>query len=340
MARNIGGIYLMAIIPANEYVNTNPASAPYPYGSAKNVSNPVSGTDGTPLEEKWMNDWFGFAAALLKKSGIVPSGSPDQVGNSDYLEAVKKIIASQVNLVGVISGLETIQDPTNVNNITINPGYAGAQQLDGEIIKLEAPISKNLVIEWQEGNGGGRFSQEPVNNESWHLFVIKNTTTGAVDAGFSQDVLAGDIPTGYDAYARVASFRLLNAAIPKYIQDGDHFHLKERRLLISTSARSFASNIDSFVPVKINATALMYLAVRIFSNTVGASGATLTIGVNDLIAPARDWVIGNAGGPAAQRLEIPIPSTGLFRIKYNTTGKYNGGFNINLFGWIDSRGRY
>lgn len=68
--------------------------AAYPYGKAINVSVPGD-TTGTPLEEQWVNDLWGFLQNLLQEGSIVPSGNPDEVGASDYTAAVKVVAAAE-----------------------------------------------------------------------------------------------------------------------------------------------------------------------------------------------------------------------------------------------------
>jgi hypothetical protein len=83
----------MAIRPADEYPAQTIDSDPgYPEGKARNVT--VSGDNtGTPLDELWVNDMWGFFQALLAAAGITPSGDPDEVGASDYLDATQAVAA-------------------------------------------------------------------------------------------------------------------------------------------------------------------------------------------------------------------------------------------------------
>lgn len=78
----------MALIPSAAYpgqIDTTDAN--YPQGKAKNVTVSGDGT-GTPLEKDWINDIWGFLQALLAYASITPSGTPDKVGASDYLNAI------------------------------------------------------------------------------------------------------------------------------------------------------------------------------------------------------------------------------------------------------------
>jgi hypothetical protein len=85
----------MAIDPSAEYGAQVDTSDPtgYPQGQARNISSPGDGT-GTPLERKWVSDVWGFEQALLAAAGITPSGTPDKVGASQYLEALQWQIAN------------------------------------------------------------------------------------------------------------------------------------------------------------------------------------------------------------------------------------------------------
>jgi hypothetical protein len=77
----------MAINPSTQYPGQSAApSAGYPLGSAQNVTVSGDGT-GTPLEKTWLNDFWGYFQAKLARVGIVATGTPDQVGASQYLDA-------------------------------------------------------------------------------------------------------------------------------------------------------------------------------------------------------------------------------------------------------------
>jgi hypothetical protein len=80
----------MALIPSARYPAQTDADPGYPQGKARNAVTFQDGT-GTPLERDWVNDLWGFLQALLSAASITPSGSPDEVGASEYLDAVQAI---------------------------------------------------------------------------------------------------------------------------------------------------------------------------------------------------------------------------------------------------------
>jgi len=77
----------MAIVPSTDYSGQVDTDAAYPHGKAKNVTVAGDGT-GTPLEKAWVNDLWGFLQNLLNLGGVTPSGNPDEVGTSDYWDAL------------------------------------------------------------------------------------------------------------------------------------------------------------------------------------------------------------------------------------------------------------
>jgi hypothetical protein len=77
----------MALIPGTRYPAQTDADADYPHGKARNAGSYQDGT-GTPLEKDWLNDDWGFKQALLAAASITPSGDPDKVGASQYLDAL------------------------------------------------------------------------------------------------------------------------------------------------------------------------------------------------------------------------------------------------------------
>lgn len=72
----------------------NPTAA-HPQGAFKNRTTPTA-KDGSYLERDWANDWDGFFSSLLVLGNITPSGSVDEVGNSQYYNALVNVIASSI----------------------------------------------------------------------------------------------------------------------------------------------------------------------------------------------------------------------------------------------------
>ena len=117
----------MAIIPEDKYPGkVKPADPDYPYGSARNVSAPGDGT-GTPWEKDLVNDTLGFHQALLTEAGITPTGDPDKVGGSQYLDAVKVSAGRVVGNTNLLSNANfqiagTVATPPSATPTDYNSG--------------------------------------------------------------------------------------------------------------------------------------------------------------------------------------------------------------------------
>lgn len=77
---------------------------------------------------------------------------------------------------------------------------------------LSSNLIKRIDAAWVAGNNqGGLFSGTVAANTTYHMFVISNDDGSLVDAGFSTDINAADIPTGYTKKRKIASL-LTNAS--------------------------------------------------------------------------------------------------------------------------------
>jgi hypothetical protein len=85
----------MALIPKLRYPLQTETTDGWPHGKAKNKTT-AGDNDGTPLERDWVNDIWGFLQSLLNAAGIAPSGSPDQLEESQYLQAIEQRINAGV----------------------------------------------------------------------------------------------------------------------------------------------------------------------------------------------------------------------------------------------------
>lgn len=65
--------------------------AAYPQGAPRNESAPGA-NDGTPLEEQFTRDMWGFFNAIIAEAGITPDGNIDTATASQYLAALQEIV--------------------------------------------------------------------------------------------------------------------------------------------------------------------------------------------------------------------------------------------------------
>jgi len=67
------------------------ATSGQPQGAFKNRSAPGA-SDGSYLEEAWLNDWSAFFSSLLADGGLTANGNVDAVGASQYRDALLNVI--------------------------------------------------------------------------------------------------------------------------------------------------------------------------------------------------------------------------------------------------------
>jgi len=111
----------MALDLAVTYAGQVDADGAYPQGKARNVVDEGDGT-GTPWEEQIVNDWLGFFQSLLDEAGTEPSGDPDEVGTSDYLDSLKAIIHQQIAVGGTYDLAGDIAYMGNGRSIEVGDG--------------------------------------------------------------------------------------------------------------------------------------------------------------------------------------------------------------------------
>jgi len=194
-----------------------PVDANYPHGAPRNVSAPSAG-DGTPWEEAWVKDIYGFLSALIDDAGITHSGTADTSPSSQYLQALKTVLLQRSELAsqgGTIventnklraldrHGLRVIRDSTVL--MTTEPGGARNPADDADLI-LAANLQKNITVTWALGNGLGGLPAALVPlaaNQMLRRFIVK-TPGGTVDLCWDSSPVAANF--FLDANAIAAGF--------------------------------------------------------------------------------------------------------------------------------------
>ena len=125
----------MSLIPSSRYPAQTDTAPAYPQGKARNAGSYQDGT-GTPLEKDWINDIWGFMQALIVRAGITPSGTPDEVGASDALDAVDAIATSnaQHQISATRLRMRQIGIPNPFASVTTGLGVISRAATDGGVI--------------------------------------------------------------------------------------------------------------------------------------------------------------------------------------------------------------
>ena len=163
-------------------------TAAFPYGPAQDISAPGDLT-GTPWTAAILNDIFGFQQALLTAAAIVPSGTPDQVGASQYLESMAAINAyANVKVFGATGdgatddtvAIQAAIDSVSNGGIVIPPGDYVVTQLDLASDKTLIGIGGELTL---KANADSPAVEVPVGSTNVKIIGLKINGNAANNLG-------------------------------------------------------------------------------------------------------------------------------------------------------------
>ena len=279
----------MAMIPESQYpTQTTPASPTYPLGSAKDVSAPGSG-DGTPLQEAWLNDVWGFLQAALNAGKITASGLADTALISQYQQAINNIAAAS-NSARRITIANSLGTPAT--NYVCNPGIVW-DITNQQPIVLGATLEKDISSPWIPGDNNGAYPSTgaPLTTDTYyHVFALRKddgTVDSGIDVSASAVNLSPDaIAAGYTTLERVGSlYYNTGNALEPFLQKGNIFMRKTITasiLPLTTSYVSYKIQVPSGVPVLAQVVAYIFDAAAAtfinVKNTDQVSGADICWG--------------------------------------------------------------
>lgn len=352
---------------ANEY-------RPFAYDVSANVENPAT----------WLADTVrlgGFVAGVanpaqantaLRQTTVAVSAIAQAVADTlvvnvlddgsvtnfknQFIALLDAVALAAINTAGSfgsggIFGMITSNTPSfTTTRISISAGQC-RNSLNNANIVLAAPISKRLDAVWAAGttNGGRDTAGALTNGATWHVFVIFNPTTLAVDGLFSQSPTAPTLPTGFTKFRRIGSIilEIASTLIRQYLQTGDWFMLSIRSADFANQANNGAASLRQLVgvPIGIKVEAQFYFQSN---GTIDANPY-----LSGIFDP--DFGVPPAFGGTTQWAQIRRLSVGgtyaygtvVCRQFTDTTGKVytfsNDGADVialGVLGWRDERGRF
>jgi len=158
------------------------------------------------------------------------------------------------------------------NDIDIAAGSAGSDGATPVLMTLSSAITKRLDAAWAVGSGNGGLDTGAIANGTYHVWLIRRSDTGVVDALFSASATSPTMPANYDQKARIGSILRESAAIVPFIQTGrNRFERKTGAQDRNSTAALASSLITLSVPTGINVRPIL------MSNVSGNSAAAHTI---------------------------------------------------------------
>jgi hypothetical protein len=229
-----------------------------------------------------------------------------------------------------------------VNDITVAPGKA-RDATDAVNLILAIGLTKRLDANWAVGDAQGGLDTGSAANVTYHVWLIKRSDTGVVDALLSASATAPTLPAGYDYKRRIGSILRETASIVAFRQAGDRFWRSIPTGDVNdTDPGSAAVTRLLKVPTGIQVDAMV-----IHSVTIGSSG-TLYYGLLSSLldtssVPSRtihDLVIVDNADASGDSVSREITTNTSAQIRSRLSGSIGSTIEtVTTLGWIDTRGR-
>ena len=144
---------------------------------------------------------------------------------SDVTLAALQAALGSGNPRAYIAGLGLSNNATDaINDIDIAAGTC-RDSTNAADITLAAALTKRLDAAWAVGTGNGGLDTGTIANTTYHIWLIKRSDTGVVDALFSTSATAPTMPASYDYKRRIGSIIRAGATILGFLQDENRFWL-------------------------------------------------------------------------------------------------------------------
>jgi hypothetical protein len=262
--------------------------------------------------------------------------SPDDL--LDYIETNLAVGMPIGYLFGLTLSNNT-SDPTNDIDIAIGRCRSSDNAAD---LVLASAITKRLDVVWTVGTNQGGLDTGSIGNNTYHVWLIKRSDTGVVDALFSLSASTPTMPASYDYKRRIGSIMRVGGAIVTFVQTGDYFRRKASVLDVDVSnPGTSAATRTLSVPTGIKVKAFMNLRLECGAGT-GTNCLLSDLDANDEAPSGTVAPLGNLNIPASgfQNLILEIMTNTSAQIRSrNNASDANTIIRIATLGWEDTRGR-
>ena len=227
------------------------------------------------------------------------------------------------------------------NDIDIAAGSAASDGASPVMMTLAAALTKRLDGSWAVGTNQGGLDTGSIANTTYHVWLIRRSDTGVVDALFSTSATSPTMPASYDQKRRIGAFKRESGSIWAFKQTGDLFELvapTEDVATVTTSAALRTLRVPAGLPFRAN------FEVSI-GNTAGAMssinhwnpalGATVPSVRSGLIQVFVNTPVSQA---AAAILDIVTNSAA--QIYNQANGSLLTSYGITTLAYWDTRGRF
>ncbi len=293
--------------------------------------NPVGGVQATQVTDDWCNGVQEEICHVIEQAGIT-------LTKGDTTQLYDAIVYYSNELPrGYIDGLTLKNNATDPNNdVDIEPGKA-RDSSDACNLTLSMTLTKQLDAAWAQGSDqGGLFTGSKANDQWYHVHLIRNDTSGAIDAGFDTSVVAANAPAGWSSYRRAGSILTDSSGnVLPFTQRRDFFTWATT--ITDHSVSSVTGLIGLSVPPGVSVlTRLLALSGTSGNDTrftiVDGDTVVWGVGVYSLVSVLSSVVAtGNSHGG---ELQLVTNTNAQVRVLYIYTT-----YGISTLGWLDNRGK-
>ena len=298
----------------------------------------ILGSDGTDLLWK---DGTAVDASETVKGGIEIATEAENAARASALLAVTPKYNPLPS--GHLTGcLLSNYSGDLVNDINISPGKV-RDATDATNLILTSPLKKRLDANWTVGDNNGGLDTGSIANTTYHVWLIKRSDTGVVDALFSASATAPTMPANYDYKRRLGSILREAGNNVAFRQLGDRFWRDVPSGDVNdTNPGSAAITRLLKVPIGIQVDAMV-----VHSVTQGGPGSTFYGLLSSLLDPnsvpsisIHDLAIVGNNDSSGNSVAREITTNTSAQIRSRMSGSIAATTEtITTLGWIDTRGR-
>lgn len=238
---------------------------------------------------------------------------------------------------GYIDGL-VMSTAGSSTTMTVGAGMASDSSA-AWLMRLASSLGKTTSA-WSAGTGnGGRLSAASLANNTWYYwYLLRNSTSGAVDVGFDVSSSTPTLPSGF-THARYIGAGLTNGSgqWTKFFQVGDEF-LFDQPVSQDINTTTLSTTQTSFTVSVPRGRAMLWNALINFG---GSGNSSLLLGSPLQVLPAATF----ANGDLFQNVAGTASSLAI-RLMTNTSAQIaaianaaSTNLRARTLGWVDQRGR-
>lgn len=228
------------------------------------------------------------------------------------------------------------------NDIDIAVGTA-RDSTNAQDITLASALTKQLDAAWAVGTNAGGLDTGAIGNNTYHVWAIKRSDTGVVDALFSLSASAPTMPTNYDYKRRIGSIIRAAGAIISFSQNGSHFYRASVLDIDVTNPGTAAVTRTLSVPTGITVDAIINVegrnittsGVLYYVSSLAQADEAPTINLTPLHNLGTDVATTTSYGAT---MYVRTNTSAQIRSRQSGSGASDI-FRIATLGWVDQRGR-